>query len=179
MKKLISLIAALLISLCLLQFCAESERTLFGKWEFVKEQSTDIAPWRYRQPELVIQQNEDSITILEKWRERQKIAFVDSIRFKPDSTVHQILVSSQIWPQNWFMGVLAKTGSFKQVTANWLTPGQRLKVMTEQIVEISQGETRLKTTRDYQLEADGDILRVDEYRSTRPQPVTLIFRRAD
>ncbi|MDH3252104.1 MAG: hypothetical protein OEM41_04885 [Ignavibacteria bacterium] len=148
-----------------------------GDWSIVPGASTDMATWRYRQLGLRLFTLEDHVVILHKWVERNRVAFVDSFACVPGKGETRIPITSEIWPQNWFMGVLAKPGTDRVISGRWKEKGKALSVVSEQVVKISQGERKLKTTWEYSVV--GDTLVVREQRATRPTPVILKFVRAE
>jgi len=155
-------------------------KTIYGAWKFNKEKSTDLATWRYRQPQLIIRdEGEAGISIVTNWLERNKVVMVDSVNFLPDGEPVAIPVTSQYWYENWYMGVLAKVGTNKTVSGNWEKQDRSLQVQKELTVETSQGDTQIQTTYTYNLDRGGDVLTVIEKRSSRPTPITLVFDRVE
>jgi hypothetical protein len=153
------------------------EKSIEGTWKFLRERSTDLATWRYRIPRLEISRSGDQLAIVRTWMERDRAASVDSFAFVVGGSTSSVPVSSKIWPENWYMGVLAIPGSRISVSGVWIHPGSDLRVETEQTVEISQGQARIVTQSEYRLDASGDTLMVSEQRSSRPTPVVLTFHR--
>jgi hypothetical protein len=148
-----------------------------GHWSIVPGASTDMATWRYRQLRLRVATLKDHLVIVHDWVERNRVAFVDSFACVPGKGVTRIPITSEIWPQNWFMGVLAQPGTERIVSGQWKVNGNALSIVSEQPVKISQGAKKLKTTWDYAVV--GDTLVVREQRTTRPTPVVLKFVRVE
>jgi len=148
-----------------------------GQWSMVPGVSTDMATWRYRQLRLRIFSVNDHVVILHNWFERNRVAFVDSFTCVPGKGTTRIPITSEIWPQNWFMGVLAVPGTDRVVSGQWKERGKDLSLVSEQTVKVSQGKRTLKTVWEYAL--GGDTLVVREQRATRPTPVVLKFVRAE
>jgi len=160
--------------------CTDYSKTIYGTWKFNKEKSTDIATWRYRQPQLAIRnEGEAGISIVTTWLERNKIVMVDTVKFIPGGEQIEIPVTSQYWYENWYMGVLAKMGTIKTVSGNWEKQDRSLQVQKELTVETSQGDTQIRTSYSYNLDRRGDILTVIEKRSSRPTPISLVFERVE
>jgi len=171
----------LLLRLLFLVACvpaaATCQPTLFGSWDFRPARSTDVALWRSRVPRIDITGTQNEIIIRYEWREGKTVAMVDSFRVRPGGPASRSTVTSQIWPDNWFMGVLAKKGTARTSSAHWRTLPGELDLTTDQSVETSQGETTLRTVREFRLDASGATLTVTERRSTRPTPVIMTFER--
>ncbi len=169
----------LLVAVCLLTHPPEArpQPGIEGAWAFQKDKSTDIVPWRSWVPRVEISTSGECVTITHKWLERNQVAYTDSFTFQAGGGSTTIPVRSEIWTDNWFLGVLARPGSSLSVTGSWLTPGKALKVTTDQIVRTSQGETTLTTTREYRTDDTGTTLTLTERRASRPSPVILIFQR--
>jgi len=166
----------LLLSFSVLS-CSNYNKTIYGHWKLVPEQSTDLVTWRYRLLELEIKNNQGEITILQKWIYRKKIAFVDSITFIPGNEPSYILQKSSTWSENWYMGVLTQKGSKKKVYGFWKEEHRILQVETQQEVQTSQGEALSKTDLEFRLQNNGENLIIIKKRSTRPTPILLVFKR--
>jgi hypothetical protein len=174
------LVAALLLTLAGISRSGPAEVPgLEGTWRFLPDRSTDIATWRSRTPQLTISQEGGMVVILHEWLERNQVVFVDSLVFRPGEPPSHVPVRSVIWSENWFMGVLAKKGTMKAVSGSWIDRERELRVTTEQAVTVSQGETVLRTTREYVLDPAGKTLTLTELRSTRPTAVILVFERRE
>ena len=163
----------------LLGSCSGSSGTIYGRWAYVPGKSTDLVTWRYRVPEVVIQKENNSVAIVWNWIRRKKVAFKDSLAFVPDGAPSKISVTSPIWPENWYMGVLSKTNATKEISGKWKHPNKELLVTKKQTVEISQGETEITTNYSYSLGAKGQMLTVTEKRSSRPTSVRYVFKRIE
>jgi hypothetical protein len=180
MKTIQSFVLALLMAAFGITGCTDYDKTIYGTWKFNREKSTDLATWRYRQPQLIIRNEGDAtVSVVYNWLERNRIATVDSIKFIPGGEPVEIPVTSQYWLENWYMGVLAKLGTIKTVSGKWEEQNRSLQVQKGQIVETSQGDTQIKTTFTYSLDRRGDVLTVVEKRTSRGTPVKLVFERAE
>ena len=168
----------LLAALMLAPAPSGSDPDISGTWTFVPARSTDLATWRYRVPSLTIHDTRSSVTIALHWIEGKRIASVDSFQVTPGGPPTRIVVTSPLWPENWYMGVLAKEGSTRTVTGRWIEGRSALRVVSDQVVRVSQGETTIRTTQDFRLSQGDSTLTVTEHRSTRPTPVVLVFERA-
>jgi hypothetical protein len=152
-------------------------QTLEGSWKFMKEESTDLATWRYRLPQITITKEENRVRLIHDWLERNQVALADTFIFFSGGDPSTIEVASPIWPENWYMGVLAKTGTTKTVSGTWLEEGRALWMSIDQTVETSQGDAVIHTTREYRLDRESGLLTLTERRMTRPTPVLLVFER--
>lgn len=162
--------------ICLLATgCSKEDDSMMGTWVLDQEQSTDLAPWRYRTLTLEIRENGERVVLLHKWRRGNEPFFVDSLSFVPGEGDTQIPIATAHWPENWFMGVLAIPGTVKTVSGDWQDGGKLLVVEQRQPVQISQGEAILATTREFRRE--GDQLIVVEKRESRPTAIRLVFQR--
>jgi len=177
MKKYIAKLSSLFLMLIFVQSCIRSDTTIYGTWKLNKEKSTDIATWRYRNLEMEISKNESVVTVIKNWTHNRSGDWSETLTFTPDAEPNEIMVTSPIWPENWYMGVLAKTNSIKTVSGKWEEPDKKLQMITEQVVEISQGETTVTTISDFSLNRKGDVLTVIEKRSSRPSEIKLFFEK--
>ena len=152
---------------------------LEGTWKFVPAGSTDIVTWGNSLPQIDISTADDGVRVIHNWLERGSVAFADTFEFRPGRGEVTSVVHSEIWPDNWFMGVLSSAGDTRTVSGNWLEPEKAFRVVARQAVRTSQGKTSVTTTRDYTLGSGGKILTVSEKRSSRPSPVVLVFERKE
>jgi hypothetical protein len=156
----------------------DSNHSLYGTWRFVQEKSSNLATWRYRKPELVIRESDGTVTIDHNWIERKRIVLVDRYTFRPGGDTESSPVTTEIWTDNWFMGVLAKKQTERTVSGRWIVRGEALMTVSDQIVSISQGEATITTTREYRLDGAGKSLTLRETRSSRPTAILLVFERS-
>lgn len=154
-----------------------ADNTIYGHWKLVREKSTDLVTWRYRQLELEIRNHQGAVTILQNWVRRKKIGHVDSVTFTPGKGESYIVQQTPTWSGNWYMGVLSQKGSRKKMYGEWKEQHRVLQVETEEVLQTSQGEAIVKTVREYSLENNGETLVVREKRSTRPTPIVLVFEK--
>ena len=178
---LILLIAAIALSIAA---CGCGEKSIYGAWKLNLEKSTDIQTWRYRKLTTVISAEKDGLVSVNNiWRNKGKGegagSWIDSVAFKPGGDPVEFMVDSQIWQENWYMGVLSKKDVARTVSGSWVKEGRELKTVIEQIVEVSQGDATVKTDRHYKLNWCGDELTVTEQRSTRPTPVVLVYDKVE
>jgi|GEM_PF-1902893 len=180
MRTIQYFLLTLLLAAFVITGCTDYSKTIYGTWKFNKDKSTDLATWRYRQPQLVIRNEGGSgISIVTNWLERNKTIMVDSVNFIPGGEPVAIPITSQYWYENWYMGVLAKVGTMKIISGNWEKQDRSLKFQKELAVETSQGDTQIQTTYSYNLNRKRDILTVVEKRASRPTPIELVFDRVE
>ncbi len=152
---------------------------LEGTWKFIPAKSTDIASWDNSQPQLEISLGTGNVRIIRGWLYRAKIACADTFEFRPGGEPVTTTVRSEIWPENWFMGVLSSPGDPKTVRGVWVEEGRAIRLIVRETVRTSQGKTVIETTADYTLGTDGNSLTVSEKRSSRPTTVVLLFERKE
>ncbi|HEX7571691.1 MAG TPA: hypothetical protein VF514_01255 [Bacteroidota bacterium] len=152
---------------------------LEGTWKFVPAKSTDIASWNYSQPQLRISSADGNVRVIHDWLDRGKVAYADTFEFRPGGSPVTSVTRSEVWPENWYMGVLSSPGDARTISGLWLEPGKGLRVVARQTVRTSQGKTTVTTTRDYTLGPEGKTLTLSEKRSSRPSPVVLVFERKE
>jgi hypothetical protein len=150
-----------------------------GTWRFVQAGSTDIVTWGNTLPQVDISAAEGKVRVLHELLDRGSVAFADTFEFSPGRGEVTSVARSEIWPENWFMGVLSGAGDPRSVSGHWLEPEKSFRVVTRQTVRTSQGKTAVTTTRDYTLGPGGKTLTLSEKRSSRPSPVVLLFERKE
>lgn len=158
---------------------AGGEPGLDGTWTFVPSKSTDIASWGYSIPRIDIATSGQGVRVIHNWLDRGKAAYADTFAFRPGGSPVSSPVRSEIWPENWYMGVLSIVGDPRVVSGSWIQPERTLRVITRESVRTSQGKTSISTTREYALGSDGKTMTLTEKRSSRPTPVTLVFERKE
>ncbi len=152
---------------------------LDGVWKFIPDKSTDIASWNYALPQVEITSVGGAVRVIHDWLDRGKVAYADTFAFRPGGDAIKSVTHSEVWPENWYMGVLASVGDTRAVSGIWTEPGKSLRVTTVQVVRTSQGKTSVTTVREYALSADAKTLTLTEKRSSRPTPVVLVFDRKE
>jgi hypothetical protein len=150
-----------------------------GTWKLLPARSTDIVTWGNSLPQIDISAADGNVRVLHELLERGSVAFADTFVFRPGRGEVTSVVRSEVWPDNWFMGVLSSVGDSRTVSGHWLEPEKSFRVITRQTVRTSQGKTAVTTTRDYTLGPEGKTLTLSEKRSSRPSPVVLIFERKE
>ena len=131
------LIITIPILLCVVG--AVEDATIYGTWQFNRDESTDIVTWRYRKLRLEIRDLGDTVAIDHDWRHRGYGSWRESVTIRPGGEPTTDIVESPIWPANWYMGVLAAVGGEKTTTATWLVTGRRLATETEQVDGLAEG----------------------------------------
>lgn len=178
MKKLFLMMQTVIVFSFLFSLsCADKTKTIYGTWKLDAKKSTDIVTVQYRQLEMKIQKKGEAVSITHLWLRRNKVATADSAQFVPGGDAVEIPVASQIWPENWYMGVLQKSGTNITFSGSWKEPDRELELVKEQTVEVSQGDRKIKTIRSFKLDRRGNKLVVIEKRSSRPTPIQLVFDR--
>ena len=143
------------------------------------EKSTDLATWRYRQPQIQIDSTDAPVRVIVSWMERSQAAFADTFLVEPGGQTRDVPVRSRIWPANWYMGVLAIENSVRKVSGTWTERPTGLDLTTEQPVSVSQGDVVLTTHWEYRVDETTGTLTVREQRSSRPTPVVMTFTRLE
>ena len=152
---------------------------LEGTWKFVPAKSTDIASWGNSLPQIEISAADGNVRVILGWLDRGKVAYADTFEFRPGGPPVTSVIRSEVWPENWYMGVLSSPGDARITSGLWLEPGKVLRVATRQTLRSSQGRSEVTTTREYTLGPDGKTLTISERRSSRPTLVLLVFERKE
>jgi hypothetical protein len=150
-----------------------------GAWKFLPSKSTDIASWDNSQPQIDISSRDGNVSVIHGWLEKGNVAYADTFAFRPGGEPSVSVTSSEVWPENWYMGVLGNVGSPRTVSGLWIRAEESLRVTSVQVLRTSQGTASVTTTREYTLGADGKTLTLTEQRSSRPTPVVLVFERKE
>jgi hypothetical protein len=176
MKSSIGIIVTLLL---LPDLMVAGKPGLEGTWTFVPSKSTDIASWGNSLPQIDVSTAGADVRVVHNWLDRGKVAYADTFAFPSGGSPVTSMVRSEVWPENWYMGVLASAGDPRTISGTWVQPGISLRVVTRQILRTSQGKISITTTRKYALSTNGKTLTLSEKRSSRPSPVILVFERKE
>ena len=155
---------------------AQANRRFTGEWRLVRQKSSHLDAWR--QLTLAIRVSGQGVTIrrlFSSGRFRQE----DRASFTTDGSVNRVPMKEGKWLDQVHLGVYVPPGAEKTITARWLDGGSRLRVEAEFPLQTSQGEIRVRSTEDYRLSPDGQLLTLTVKRSTRPKPLKFTFVRAD
>lgn len=163
-----------LVLLALLMIGADGPQNLTGEWELVADASTPVDP--FRNLALDVRIDGASVVVVRTWIGSDNVRGVDSVRVVPGNAAQTIPMQS--WLDNRHLGVRVGPDSTRQVSAHWKDDHRTLAVEQEMTVETSQGATPLRIYSEYRSTPDGNTLEVIELRSTRPRPMSYVFRRA-
>ena len=134
-----------------------------GKWELIREKSTEID--LYRNLTIEIQQSNSTVTIIQKWGTRR--SFSDTLNLTTGGVVNQVPVRDRVWATNVFMGISTAVGTSRQIKANWENDGKTLRLQDDYTVLASQGKRQISSEHIYTLSEDKEILTFEIHRSTR------------
>jgi len=163
-----------IVSLAILMMGAHQPDHLAGEWELVADASTPVDP--FRNLALEVRLESASVVIVRTWMGSDNIRGVDSLRVVPGDVAQAVPMLS--WLDNRHLGVRVGTDSTRQVSAHWKDDNRTLAVEQQMMVASSQGATPLRIYSEYRSTPDGNTLEVIELRSTRPRPMSYVFRRA-
>ena len=163
-----------IVSLAILMMGAHQPDNLAGEWELVADASTPVDP--FRNLALEVRLESASVVIVRTWMGSDNIRGVDSLRVVPGDVAQTVPMLS--WLDNRHLGVRVDTDSTRQVSAHWKDDNRTLAVEQQMMVASSQGATPLRIYSEYRSTPDGNTLEVIELRSTRPRPMSYVFRRA-
>ena len=148
---------------------------LSGTWVINKERSTAIDPWTDLQIE--IDATASHLTLKRTWAGYHGYAVSDSMTIPIDGSSHQVPMSK--WHDNRHIGAFPTSESSKSVSACWLDEGQTLQVTNRLNLSVSQGNSQVRTHREYRVSPTGFYLSVLELRSTRPRPIRYTLEPTD
>ncbi len=154
---------------------AQDKQELFGKWELLPSQSTDID--LYGWASVDIRPTGTAITVIQNWGRGR--SFRDSVTVKLDGTASSFTVTDRVFPSNVFMGLSMVVGSKRQVKARWQSEGTALRVEENATVAGSQGAVPFSQVREYALSDDGEVMTCTISRSTRTTgpPMKYVYKR--
>jgi len=163
-----------LVLLTILMMGAHQPENLAGEWELVADASSPVDP--FRNLALDVRIDGATVVLVRTWIGSDNVRGVDSLRVVPGDAAQT--VSMQSWLDNRHLGVRVGPYSTRQVSAHWKDDNRTLAVEQQMTVETSQGATPLRIYSEYRSAPDGNTLEVIELRSTRPRPMSYVFRRA-
>ena len=154
---------------------AQTKPDMFGKWELLPAQSTDID--LYGTASVEILKSNSAITVIQNWGRGR--SFRDSVTVKRDGSSSKYPVTDRVFPTNVFMGLSMGVGSEREVKGMMDATGSALKLEESGYVAGSQGKIALSSVREYKLSDDGELLTCTITRSTRTAgpPMTYVYKR--
>ena len=138
---------------------------LAGKWELIRDQSTDIDHLGTLTLEFTLRAKQAEI--IQQWGARSRRGVRDSLVVTPGGAPVDLPVTNWVFPSNIFMGVRMPVGDKRHLSASWEDGGDRLRIEETCLLRTSQGKVRVTTTHSYQLTQEKDILTYRVSRSTR------------
>jgi hypothetical protein len=163
-----------LFLVALIMIGAHQPENLAGEWELVADASTPVDP--FRNLALDVRIDGASVVLVRTWMGSDNVRGVDSLRVVPGEAART--VPMQFWLDNRHLGVRVGPDSTRQVSARWKDDHRTLAVEQQMTVASSQGATPLRIYSEYRSTPDGNTLEVIELRSTRPRPMSYVFRRS-
>jgi hypothetical protein len=160
------------VTLALPGFAATDASAFLGTWQFVREQSTDLSPWRGC--DLTLSQTGDELTITKAMKAGRR-THLDTMTL--DLTAETNEVPQGWWIGNRHLGAYSPHNATKAVSIRSLDDGKVLRLETDLVLETQQGPRDVNILTQYQISPDGQTLTVTELRSTRPRPVLHVFTR--
>lgn len=145
---------------------------MIGKWQFDREQSTDLSPWS--RCELTIVLDGDTLTITRDLRGGRR-THSDVIPLDINKEVN--VVPQGWWIGNRHIGAYAPHGGQQVIRAKTLDGGNLLRLEKDFVLETSTGSRDINVISQYAISPDGATLTVIDVRSTRPRPVVHVFTR--
>ena len=175
--KLLIRIPVLLIPLLIVNPRTVSAETkgLDGKWEMVKEKSTDID--LYGTLAVEIRTQGSNLTLIRTWGSGR--SYRDSVTLPAGGTAVSLPVTNRVFPSNVFMGFMMPVGTVREIKA--FRDGDREIRLEERFrLRGSQGETAVTATNLFTLSPGGETLTYEIKRSTRTSgpPVKFVFKRS-
>jgi len=146
-----------------------------GRWELVREKSTDID--LFETLAVDIRFDGPGLTLIRTWGAGR--SFRDSLALPLGGAVAHVPVTSRVFPSNVFMGLMMPVGTVRDVRA-WRPDANTLRLEESFQIRGSQGESPETQTGLFTLSGDGSTLTYEASRSTRTSgpPVKYLLKRA-
>ena len=146
---------------------------LAGTWRFDRARSTELSPWQDYALTIAV---EGSRVTFQRQLGAGRRGFADTMTVdvsRPDN-----VVPVTMWPDNRHLGAYIGGDKTKRVRAEWLDGSRILRLSTDLVLSASQGDRAVNILSDYKVSANGAVLTLTEFRSTRNRPVVYVFNRA-
>ena len=169
-----ALLLFLLLACVLSPAAPTGVRLLEGKWELMKDQSTDIDHFGALTIDIALRG--DRIAIVRTWGRGR--TFRDTISCVPGAPPVDVPVTDWVFPTNIFMGLRMADGTPRRVQASW--EGDSALAVDERFsVHGSQGTAAVTARHTFQAAEEGDILFYTLTRSSRAAgpPIRYVLRR--
>ncbi len=163
-KRLFGIVCIMVIFLLLSAYISEAGTNDFdGKWNLIKEKSTEIDLYGTLSVEFQI--NGDQLTLIQKWGGGR--SFNDTISLKIDGDFHSFKIKDRVVASNVFMGLSMPVGEKRKMKATWEKQGKLLKLDEEFTLLGSQGKFPVTVSHVYTLSENKEIITYNLNRSTR------------
>jgi len=155
---------------------SQGDPLLLGKWELLRDQSTDIDHLGTLSIDIGLRGKE--LAIVHTWGGWRGVK--DSLAVVPGAPPIEVRVTNWVFPSNIFMGVRMPVGSTRRVSAAWEEGGSVLRLEEQFMILGSQGKSPMSVIHRYQLSPEKEVLFYRVQRSTRKTgpEVKYILKRA-
>jgi hypothetical protein len=168
-------VKVLALFLFLTAFLYSQESAFDGKWEIIKEKSTDIDSYSGMGLEFTVKGNE--LTIITRYIGR--LPFEEKMVLKTNGSIQKVEVKSRAFPTNTFMAMKNQIGNKKEVSAKW--ENNILKINEKYEVISSQASKVLNVLHTYELSSDKHLLTYQISRDSRAGEtgIKYVLKKAD
>ncbi|MBD5777920.1 hypothetical protein IEN85_00240 [Pelagicoccus sp. NFK12] len=163
-----------LVSLMFATASAQPGSQFIGTWVIDSELSTAFDPWRSIQ--LDIELVEGGVVIEELCTTGRRRS---TQRYELKLGSSQNVVPIEMWTGNRHIGAYIGGDRAMRIDARLDDGGRTLVLDCRYLLDTSQGETAVRSHKEFRVSSDGDQLVVMELRSTRPRPILQVFNKAN
>ncbi len=171
-----SLILSVVVSLVALTGVSAQDMAFQGKWNLIKEGSSDLDYFRSMTVQFTVKQ--DEITLVKEFGPRRKCS--ETLVLKTNGAKNTVTVTDGTFMSNLYMGLKIPPHAKKEVTATWVK-SNILAMHESYAIAGSQGTKQLEVDNTFELSSDKDILTYKIMRSSRKigSELTYVFKKAD
>jgi hypothetical protein len=149
--------------------------TIEGKWELVKDKSSDID--LYEALTVEIRTHGSDLTLIRTWGTSR--SFRDSLTLPVGGAVTRVPITNRVFPSNVFMGFMMPVGTMREIKA-YRSGDRQIRLEESFPLRGSQGETPVTATGLFTYTPGVETLSYEITRSTRTSgpPVKYLLKRA-
>ena len=152
---------------------AASSAAFAGTWRFDPARSTNLAAWRSFELRIELSPTDVRFERRLGWGRR---THEETMRLPLDG--RRTAIAVPYWSDNRHIGAYIGGDGHKHAQLRVLDNGRVLRIESDLILEVQQGERAINILSDYHLSPDGRTLTLMELRSSRSRPITYVFTRA-
>lgn len=169
-RTLISASAALALLMSSVSAIANTQ--FAGNWKLIPDISSAVDPWRTITLDIDVQ---GDVVSIDERVDAGRRHITENYRIDTSKEVNHVPI--EMWTGNRHIGAFIGGDGTMAISAEWVDDGKTLKLISNYTLEVSQGDTPVRSYTEYRISREGDRLTRLELRSSRNRPIVHVFAR--